>query len=107
MGSMRQGAERQVQILFLKEEGIEIALNSIEEFYNYNSVNNFLFEEKGEKFLVFDNENNTTINDKEYANNFNLAFRRKNLFDNDDANKKIGSRKVSQDEDFLFNYMMH
>ena len=83
------------------------SINSIEGFYNYNSVNNFLFEEKGEKFLLYDNENNTTINDKEYANNFNLAFRSKNLFDNDETNKKIGSRKVSQDEDFLFNYMMH
>ena len=82
------------------------SINSIEGFYNYNSVNNFLFEEKGEKLLVYDNEN-TMINDKEYANNFNLAFRSKNLFDNDEPTKKIGSRKVSQDEDFLFNYMMH
>ena len=83
------------------------SINSIEGFYNYNSVNNFLFEEKGEKLLVYDNENTTTINDKEYANNFNLAFRSKNLFDNEEPTKKLGSRKVSQDEDFLFNYMMH
>ena len=47
------------------------SINSIEGFYNYNSANNFLFEEKGEKILVYDHENNTTINDKDYANNFN------------------------------------
>ena len=50
---------------------------------------------------------------KEYASNFNLAFRsdNKHLFDNEDVNvnyrKRINSRKVSQEDDFLFNYMMH
>ena len=29
------------------------SINSIEDFYNYNSVNNFLFEEKGEKNFLF------------------------------------------------------
>ena len=80
------------------------SINSIDGFYN-NSINNLLIDEKGDKFLVYEHE--TQINDKEYANNFNLAFRSKNLFDNDETNKKIGSRKVSQDEDLLFNYMMH
>ena len=91
------------------------SINSIEGFYNYNSANNFLFEEKGEKILVYDHENNTTINDKDYANNFNLAFRsdnNKNLFDNDNEDengnfhKKTG-KSLSQEDDFLFNYMMH
>ena len=86
------------------------SINSIDGFYN-NSINNLLIDEKGDKFLVYEHE--TQINDKEYANNFNLAFRsdNKQLFDNEDVNvnykKRPSSRKVSQEDDFLFNYMMH
>lgn len=86
------------------------SINSIDGFYN-NSINNLLIDEKGDKLLVYEHE--TMINDKEYASNFNLAFRsdNKHLFDNEDVNvnyrKRINSRKVSQEDDFLFNYMMH
>ena len=61
------------------------SINSIDGFYN-NSINNLLIDEKGDKFLVYEHE--TQINDKEYANNFNLAFRsdNKQLFDNEDVN---------------------
>ena len=84
-----------------------IDITKLTKYIEENFVDEESTEEKGEKLLVYDNENTTTINDKEYANNFNLAFRSKNLFDNEEPTKKLGSRKVSQDEDFLFNYMMH
>ena len=75
---------------------------------SYNSIDAFMNTSyeilDGDKETQY--EPNTTINDKEYANNFNLAFREsRSLFENEEGSNNKRGRKMSQDDDFMFNYM--